>query len=146
MRKYLVGTIVLGLLALALWRVPAADPARVAALRTSEILAAEVAGPDGAKSLGERLLDSSSVRRGDDGDLILWLYGLRVYTPLIPSEDLDLHGLGRRSLIAGLRSLAAERGETLQVAGELWPSAGGMNVLVTLDESGFGLEATSADG
>jgi Na+/H+ antiporter NhaC len=146
MRRHFVGVIVLGLLAVGLWRLPTADPARVAALRTSEILGAQVEGPDGALSLGERLLASSSVRRGDDGDLILWLDGVRVLTPLFPSEDLDLHGLGRRSLIAGLRSLAAERGETLQVAGELWPSKGGLNVLVTLEEQGFGLEAASADG
>lgn len=146
MRKHIVAAIVLGLLALLLARVPEADPARVAALRTSEILAAEVAGPDGPQSLGDRLLDGSSVRPGEDGGLILWLNGLRVTAPLHPTEDLDLHGLARRSLIAGLRALAAERDRSLQVDGEHWPSAGGLNVLVTLDEAGFALEAVSADG
>lgn len=146
MRKHLLAAVVLGLLALALTRVPAADPARVAALRTSEILAAPCAQDAAGRSLGECLLDGPSVRPGDDGGSILWLDGLRLATPLHPTEDLDVHGLSRRSLIAGLRALAAERGTSLSVQGELWPSKGGMNVLVTLDETGFGLSAESSDG
>jgi Na+/H+ antiporter NhaC len=146
MRKHLVAAVVLGLLALALARLPAADAARVAALRTSQILDAAAAGDAQGRSLGERLLDGPSVRRADDGSSILWLDGLRLVTPLHPTDDLDVHGLARRSLIAGLRALAAERGTALAVEGELWPSKGGMNVLVTLDEAGFTLEATSSDG
>lgn len=146
MRKHVLAVVVLGLLALGMARMPAADPARVAALRTAEILGAPITEAPDAPSLGESLLDGPSVRPGDGGGLILWISGLRLATPQHPTEDLEVHGLARRSLIAGLRALAAERGQTLQVEGELWPSQGGMNVLVTLDEAGFALEAVSSDG
>ncbi|HVS19067.1 MAG TPA: Na+/H+ antiporter NhaC family protein [Planctomycetota bacterium] len=146
MRKHLVAVVVLAALALLAARLPEADALRVASLRTSEILGAEVEGPAGARSLGEEWIECASVRPGDAGELILWLDGVRVTSPSIQSDDLDVHGLARRSLIAGLRAVAAERGLALRVEGELWPSKGGMNVLVTLDEQGFGMQGVSGDG
>lgn len=146
MRKHLVAVVVLVVLAVVAAKLPRVDPLRVAALRTGEILELEVDGPDGPRSLGDALLDSSSVRPGAEGELILWLDGVRVVSELEPSADLDVHVLGRRALIAALRARASERDLSLRVDGELWPSKGGMNVLVGLSERGFGLEARSVDG
>ncbi|HVS11882.1 MAG TPA: Na+/H+ antiporter NhaC family protein [Planctomycetota bacterium] len=117
-------------LVLALWLLPAADPARLAAMKAPELLDASVEGT--ARTLGERVLEGSQVTRTEPGKAVLRLGGVRVAAPAAPSDDLGVHGLARRWLVSKLRQLSAARGDSLLVEGELTPLPGGAGFLVEL--------------
>jgi Na+/H+ antiporter NhaC len=143
--RRVVPVLVLGLLVAALFWLPKADPVRVAALRVPDLLQVPMPAAAGG-TLADAVLDGTSVRRGDNGNLILWLGGVRLLSSTFVTDDLTVHGTARQALISGLRQRAQERGETLEVDGELLPSPGGLGVLFRLDERGYSFESKGADG
>ena len=118
-------------LAGALFLIPPADPARLAALDAWPI---DEDSDDFARfeALAEEVFAGPSVVRGADGQPTLHLRGVRLISDRGP-YDLNVHGLARRSIVRGLRQVAAGRGESLSVEGELIPVRAGAAFLVRLE-------------
>lgn len=126
--------LVFGALVAGIFLLPPADPTRLAALKAYELFGEQPAGE--SSTLGELVLTGPAVEHDDDGPVLL-LNGVRMVSDR-PS-DLAVHGLARRSLIRGLRTLAGEQGESLRVEGEL-------NAERRLKETGANFEVSWRDG
>jgi len=128
-----------------LFLLPPAEPARLAALQAYELFDRVPEGQ--TRPLGELVLDGPAVTRDETGPT-LRLYGVRVVSD--SRDDLEVHGLARRSLIRGLRALAGARGESLRVEGELSASrsmAGrGADFLLSWNGTDLGLSYTPPGG
>ena len=103
---------------------PQADPTRLAALKAYELFDEQPADADAeadanGPTLGELVLTGPAVVRDELGP-VLRLNGVRMVSDR--GADLEVHALARRSLIRGLRTHAAARGESLRVDGELAPA------------------------
>jgi len=109
-------------LAAALFLIPPADPVRLAAL--------DAWPQEGTEAFEQHLplaaavLEGPAARRGEDGTIVLRLGGVRLASDR-PGGDPAVHLLARRSILRGLRQVAAQRGESLVVEGELMPVAPG---------------------
>ncbi len=114
-----------------LFFLPPADPARLAALDAwptdgdSEEFAAFV-------PLAEAVFAGPDVTRDEAGGSTLSLRGVRLSAEHV-GIDLDAHGLARRSIVRGLRQVAASNGDSLSVEGELLAAVEGGSFLVTLE-------------
>ena len=111
----------------------------MAALECHTLLQREIEGSDPPRRVGDAVLDGPATDRVSAQESKLHLYGVRFVAANPPSDDATIHDLARRSLIRGLRELAAERDVSLAVNGEWMPTpsgaARGANFLVTLDGS-----------
>jgi Na+/H+ antiporter NhaC len=122
--------LVLAALAAGLFFLPPADPARLAALD---------AWPQGDSDdfaefapIATAVLEGPDVTRDEAGQPTLALRGVRLVADR-GEGDLTVHGLARRSIVRGLRQVAAANGESLSVEGELAAAPEGGAFLVTLE-------------
>ena len=155
MRTFALAVVSVLLLA-AVWLLPEADVARLAALDAHAVLEQKVGAPpaegapDERQDLADVVLDGKAMIENDGKKARLSLFGVRFGSD-IPSEDLTVHDLARRSLVRGLRERAAERGLSLDIEGENAPTTYGQrfgaNFLVTHSaESGYiGVQYTHPD-
>lgn len=122
---------------------PKGDPARFAALDAHTLLA--LAPVDSEIPIGEQILDGPAVIERSEGRAKLSIHGCMLAMDP-PSADMEVHGLARRSIVRGLREVAAERGLELEIEGEL--DAGqseakrGAGFTVMLDGARLSLEYT----
>jgi Na+/H+ antiporter NhaC len=114
MRRALLALVCLAAAA-SVFLLPRADPARLAALDAHQLLRVAPAGSE--RPIGAEILDGPAVIARGEGTATLSIYGtLLAADP--PSEDLNVHLHARRSVIRGLRKVAAEQGLSLSVEGE----------------------------
>ena len=142
MRRILLALVSLAAIA-AVFLLPPADPARLAALDAYQLLSLPPAleGPvDGPNSLAAAVLDGPATTRA--GKLAkLTLFGVAFHARNPRTDDLNVHALARRSVIRGLREFAASSDYdlSLEVDGEDTATeagrANGANFLITLDLS-----------
>ncbi len=115
MKRVLVALACLATAAL-VFLLPTGDPARMAALDAYTLL--ELPLEEGGPTIAQRVLAGPAVIERSNSRIKLSLFGcLLAIDP--PSEDLEVHGLARRSLVRGLRESAAKQGLELEIEGEL---------------------------
>jgi Na+/H+ antiporter NhaC len=132
-----------------LFFLPPADPGRLAALDTWPL----DDGDERFAALAEAVLTGPDVTRDERGQPTLALRGVRLLVDR-GERDLTLHGLARRSIVRGLRQVAAANGESLAVEGEHTAALEGTSFLATLEgdtltltwepSSGLGAEVVRA--
>lgn len=142
MKRVLVALACLATAAL-VFLLPAGDPARMAALDAYTLL--ELPVEEGGPTIAQRILEGPAVISRTDSQLELSLFGCILATDP-PSADLEVHGLARRSLVRGLRKIAADKGLELKFEGELDASKSnaerGAGFTVMLDGERLSLQYT----
>ncbi|NUP95985.1 MAG: Na+/H+ antiporter NhaC family protein [Planctomycetaceae bacterium] len=144
------------LLLAAVWLLPEADVARLAALEAHTVLEQKVGlppeegAPDERRKLSDVILDGKAMIENDGQRARLSLFGVRFDTN-VPTEDLTVHELARRSLVRGLRDAAAKRGLSLDIEGEFAPTTYGQRFGATFlvshnsDTGSIGINYTQPD-
>ncbi|MCZ6596294.1 MAG: Na+/H+ antiporter NhaC family protein [Planctomycetota bacterium] len=93
---------------------PEVNPVGLAAQQAGLLLGSE--DGDGESEIGKALLDAATPSGVDRHQVVLYGVGLEVIG--FEESDLIYPGVARRSLVIGIRNIAAQRGMTLDIVGE----------------------------